>query len=587
MITTEPRVASPAGAPPADLAARVAARFPAAVTVDGGGALVIAADELPAVARALKDDFGLDYLVNLTCVDWPDRIETVYHVASSRGGAPVTLRVHAGRADPVVPSVVRVWPGANFQEREAYDMFGVRYAGHPNLKRILMWDGFQGYPLRKDWHEAYYEQDKKPFGSRWPGGQFFFGEQKLSAWGGNEQFPPGYTAGEAMPQPGGAAALSILEAEDLRRTGGFAADRLVVNMGPHHPSTHGVFQMTVTLEGETVVDLEPVMGFMHRNHDKIGERNLWLANMPFTDRLDYIAQLGNEWGYALAVEKLMGLEVPDRAEYIRVILAELNRLQSHLWSIGFLLNDIGAFFTPALYAIEERELILDLFEMTTGSRLMCNYMRFGGVAYDLPPEFMPLANTLVYDRLERAIDEIDGYLSGNEVVASRLRGVGVLPPELAIAYSVSGPVLRASGVPYDVRRAEPYGVYDRFEWDVVTHPDCDLWARYMVRLGEARQSLRILKQAMKDIPEGEILGGKKGWQLRVPTGDGYGRVENPRGELGFYLVSDGGANPYRYHVKSPCFVNLTPLAEMCKGHKVADVVAILGSIDIVMGEVDR
>jgi NADH:ubiquinone oxidoreductase subunit D len=262
-------------------------------------------------------------------------------------------------------------------------------------------------------------------------------------------------------------------------------------------------------------------------------------------------------------------------------------VQSHLWSIGFLLNDIGAFFTPALYAIEERELILDLFEMTTGSRLMCNYMRFGGVAYDLPPEFLPLANTLVYDRLERAIDEIDGYLTGNEVVAGRLRGVGVLPPELAIAYSVSGPVLRASGVPYDVRRAEPYGVYDRFDWDVVTHPDCDLWGRYMVRLGEARQSLRILKQALKDIPDGDILGGKKGWQLRVPAGDGYARVENPRGELGFYLVSDGGANPYRYHVKSPCFVNLTPLAEMCKGHKVADVVAILGSIDIVMGEVDR
>jgi NADH:ubiquinone oxidoreductase subunit D len=310
--------------------------------------------------------------------------------------------------------------------------------------------------------------------------------------------------------------------------------------------------------------------------------------MPFTDRLDYLAQLGNEWGYALTVERMMGLEVPERAEYIRVILGELNRIQSHFWSITFLLNDIGAFFTPMMYAIEERELILDLFEMVTGSRLMCNYMRFGGVAYDLPPAFMPMAKSLVYDRLERAIDEMDAYLSGNEIVLERMRGVGILPPEMAINLSTSGPVLRGSGVVYDVRRAEPYGIYDRFDWDIVTRPEGDIYARYMVRLGEMRQSLRILQQALREIPEGgEILGGKKAWQARVPAGQAYGRVENPRGELGYYLVSDGKANPYRYHVKSPCFVNLTALAEMTKGHKVADTVAILGSIDIVLGEVDR
>jgi NADH:ubiquinone oxidoreductase subunit D len=268
-------------------------------------------------------------------------------------------------------------------------------------------------------------------------------------------------------------------------------------------------------------------------------------------------------------------------------MGELNRVQSHFWSIGFLLNDLGAFFTPSLYAIEERELILDLFEMTTGARLMCNYFRFGGLAHDLPEAFLPMAKTLVYDRLPRAIDEIDAFLSGNEIVQVRTRGVGILPPEIAIAYSTSGPVIRGSGVPMDIRKSDPYSIYDRFDWDVVTYPEGDVYARYLVRLGELRQSLRILQQAMRDLPGGETMGGKKVWQLRVPEGDAYGRIEGPRGELGYYCVSDGKANPYRYHVRSPCFVNLTALAEMSRGHKVADVVAILGSIDIVLGEVDR
>jgi NADH:ubiquinone oxidoreductase subunit D/NADH:ubiquinone oxidoreductase subunit C len=562
-------------------------RWPAGVQADDRGALIVQAAELPALARRLRDEHGLDYLVNLTAVDWRDRFEVVYHLCTcTPGGAPVTLKVTAERADPVVPSVVDIWPGADFQEREVYDLFGVRFAGHPNLRRILLWEGFAGHPLRKDWHEAYYEQDHKPFGSRWPDGTFFFGEDKLAEWGGNEKYPRGYAAvGVEQARPEGE--LAMLEADQLRRAPEILGDRLVVNMGPQHPSTHGVFQMRLVLDGETVLDLEPVMGYMHRNHDKIGERNMWLMNMPFTDRLDYIAQLGNEWGYALAVERLMGVEVPERAEVIRVILAELNRIQSHFWSIGFLLNDLGAFFTPSLYAIEERELILDLFEMTTGSRLMCNYMRFGGLAYDLPEEFMPLAETLVFERLPRAIDEIDAYLSANEIVMERMQGVGVLPPEMAIAYSASGPVLRGSGVPYDVRRADPYGVYDRFEWDVVTRPEGDVYARYQVRIGEMRQSARILEQALRQLPGGEILGGKKAWQIRVPEGEVYSRVENPRGELGFYCVSDGKANPYRYHVRSPCFINLTALGEMCKGYKVADVVAILGSIDIVLGEVDR
>ncbi len=571
---------------PAAVADRVLERFGESVRRDEDDALVVEAAKLPEVARALRDDLGLDYLCNLTCVDWPDRFETVYHLASIRGGEPLALKVAADKDKPLVPSLTGVFAGADFQEREVYDMFGVRFAGHPNLRRILMWEGFAGHPLRKDWREAYYEEDLKPLKSRWPEGEFFFGEDKLADWGGNEKYPSGYRA-EGVEDSRADDNIAVVDADELKHGPSFASDRLIVNMGPQHPSTHGVFQMRLTLDGETVVDLQPVMGYMHRNHEKIGERNLWLGNMPFTDRLDYLAQLGNEWGYALTVEKLMGVEVPERAEYIRVILAELNRIQSHFWSITFLLNDIGAFFTPMMYAIEERELILDLFEMATGSRLMCNYMRFGGVAYDLQDQFLSMADTLVNGRLDRAIDEMDAYLSGNEIVLERMQGVGVLPPEMAINFSASGPVLRGSGVNYDVRRAEPYGIYDRFDWDVVTRPEGDVYARYMVRVGEMRQSLSILKQALRDIPDGEIMGGKKAWQIRVPAGQTYGRVENPRGELGYYLVSDGKANPYRYHVKSPCFVNLTALAEMTKGHKVADTVAILGSIDIVLGEVDR
>jgi NADH:ubiquinone oxidoreductase subunit D/NADH:ubiquinone oxidoreductase subunit C len=568
------------------VAKATAAQFGDAVTLDADGALLIEAARLPEVARSLRDEHGLDYLNNLTCVDWPDRFESVYHLCSMKGGGTLTLKVAADKENPIVPSLTSVYAGADFQEREVYDMFGVRYAGHPNLRRILMWEGFAGHPMRKDWREAYYEEEQKPFKSRWPGGEFFFGEDRHSEWADNIKYPSGYMAeGVETARPDNN--IAVVDAEALKHSPDIGSDRLIVNMGPQHPSTHGVFQMRLTLDGETVLDLQPVMGYMHRNHEKIGERNLWLGNMPFTDRLDYLAQMGNEWGYALTVERMMGIEVPERAEYIRIIMAELNRIQSHLWGVTFLLNDIGAFFTPMMYAIEERELILDLFEMCSGSRLMCNYMRFGGVAYDLPDEFLPMVRTLVYDRLDRSIDEMDGFLSGNEIVLERMQGIGILPPEMAISYSTSGPVLRASGVPYDVRRAEPYGIYDRFDWDVITRPEGDIYARYMVRIGEIRESIKILKQALRDIPEGEIMGGKKAWQVRVPAGHAYGRVENPRGELGFYCVSDGKSNPYRYHIKSPCFVNLTALAEMSKGHKVADVVAILGSIDIVLGEVDR
>ncbi len=555
--------------------------------------VVIANDVLVEAARFIRDELGYRYLSSVTAVDYIAQgyFEVVYHAYRLEGGGPLVFKARTPRDGATVPSLVSVWPGADFQEREAWDLMGIRFAGHPNLKRILLWEGFHGYPLRKDWKEPYYEEEHKPFGSRWPSGHHVRAEDRVF-WRDNVQYPPDWDPDQVedtsdellyigMGQFARAETGEVVEPKTLR------TERLVVNMGPQHPSTHGVFRMVVTLDGETIVRLEPVMGYLHRNHEKIGERNMYLQNMPYTDRLDYICSMSNNLGYAIAVEKLLGIKPPERAEYLRVIMAEFTRIVNHLWAIGFLLNDLGAFFTPALYAIEERELILDLFEEASGSRMMCNYMRFGGVAHDVSDDWIARAKELVYNRLPRAIEELDRYLTHNELIKARCQGVGVLPPDLAVAYSTAGPVLRASGVPYDVRRAEPYSIYDRFDFDVAVRYNGDVYDRYLIRIDEMWQSLRILRQALDQIPKGEIQAGKKQYMIRVPAGQAYGRVENPKGELGFYIVSDGSPNPYRYHIRAPSFINLTALNEMCKGHKVADVVVILGSIDIVLGEVDR
>jgi NADH-quinone oxidoreductase subunit C/D len=571
-------------------------RFPEAVTPDkraGYSGYLVAPEKLVEVATAIRDDLGYNFLSSLTGVDYlaEGKLEVVYHAYKTSGGPALVFKTQAPRDNPVLPSLVSVYPGADFQEREAYDMYGIRFAGHPNLKRILMWEGFAGYPLRKDWKEAYYEQDVKPFDSRWPGGHFFRSEEK-NPFGHNVTFPEGFTP-EGWVSEAEAAQYPDLD-EFQEPTGrGLKTDKIVVNLGPQHPSTHGVFRMVVTLDGETIVDLQPVMGYLHRNHEKIGERNTWLQNMPFTDRLDYIASMSNNLGYALTVEKLTKAKVPERAEYIRVLMAELTRICNHMWAVGFLLNDLGAFFTPALYAIRERELILDFFEATAGSRMMCNYMRFGGLSRDLPENMrdentMAFLHDMVFNRLPKAIDDLDVYLTENEIIRSRCLGVGVLPPDQAIAYSCVGPLLRASGVPYDVRRAEPYSIYDRFDFNVCTRPNGDIYDRYLIRMDEMRESAKICQQVLRDMPKtGEIMAGKPQYNIRAPAGESYGRVEGPKGELGFYVISTGKANPYRYHVRAPSFINLTVLGELCKGAKVADVVVILGSIDIVLGETDR
>ena len=359
----------------------------------------------------------------------------------------------------------------------------------------------------------------------------------------------------------------------------------VLNMGPVHPSTHGVFRMRATLDGEVVVDIEPVFGYLHRGIEKLAEQRTYSGFIPLTDRLDYISSMSNNLAYCLAVEKLAGIKVPERAEYIRVIISELQRIAAFLIAVGAFLNDCGAYFTPFLYMFRERERIVDLFEMVSGQRLTYNYMRVGGVSQDLPEEFMPALRKFM-GMMPRFMDEYDRLLMQNEILIARAKGVGILTSEQAINCSASGPVLRASGVKWDIRKADPYSIYDRFDFDVPTQTTGDCYDRYRQRVEEMRQSLRIIRQAMEGIPSGPTRA-EVPHLIRPPVGEAYARIEAPKGELGFYLVSDNSIAPYRCHIRPPSLLNLTALRDMTRGWKVADLIIIFGSMDITVGEIDR
>ena len=364
-----------------------------------------------------------------------------------------------------------------------------------------------------------------------------------------------------------------------------ATEQFILNLGPVHPSTHGVFRMRVTLDGEIIQDVEPVFGYLHRGVEKLCEQRTYKQNIPLSDRLDYVSAINNNWPYVLAVEQLADIQVPQRAEYLRVIMGELQRIASHLLAIGSVMNDMGIFFTPFMYMFREREKIIDLLEMVTGQRLLYNYMRFGGVSQDIPTEFLPALARLL-KVMPGYLDEYDRMLAKNEILLSRLQGIGVLQPQTAINASTSGPILRGSGVKWDLRKAAPYSVYQNFEFDVPVGSTGDCYDRYRVRMEEMRQSLRIIQQAVEQMPAGKEKIPTP-LRLRPAIGEAYAQVESPRGMLGCYLVSDGSEKPYRCHFRAPAFINLTVLRELLIGQKLADAILIFGSIDISMGEVDR
>ena len=372
----------------------------------------------------------------------------------------------------------------------------------------------------------------------------------------------------------------------------------VINVGPQHPSTHGVFRLRLTMDGEKIIDAEMIIGYLHRSMEKLAEERTYTQNIPFTDRTDYIAAMTGNLAYVMAVEKLMEVEVPERANWLRTIMAELQRFASHAMAGGTFANDCGTWQTPVMHMIRDREKVLDLFEMACGARLTTNYMRIGGVSRDIPPEFLPALTKLLKELPDR-IDEYEDLLLNNEIIIARSRGIAVLTPEEAIAYSLSGPMLRGSGVAWDLRKADPYAAYGKVEFDIAVGTNGDAYDRFAVRMAEMRQSLRILEQCAEMIPEGPIHARMETATvqpsdnpvaplvIRPPEGEAYARIESPRGELGFYIVSDGGPSPYRFHIRAPSYINLTPLKKMTVGMTVADAVVVLGSVDIVVGEVDR
>ncbi len=361
---------------------------------------------------------------------------------------------------------------------------------------------------------------------------------------------------------------------------------VTINLGPQHPSTHGVFRLRVTFDGEEIVDVEPIFGYLHRGTEKLAEERNYVQIVTLTDRLDYVASMTNNQAYCLTVEKLMGIEVPERAKYLRVIAAELQRIASHLVATGFFLQDLGAFGTPLMYCFRERERVLDLFEMMCGARITVSYMRPGGVFADTPEDFWPTLRQFTRE-IPSAIDDLEQLLVENEIILVRTRNVSILPLERAIAYSTSGPVLRGSGLKWDWRKADPYDIYDQVEFDVPIGNNGDNLDRFWVRLQEIRQSIRIVEQCIEQIPAGPVRP-ELPLVLRPPAGaEAYGRVESPKGELGFYLVSDGSISPYRCKIRSPSLLNLSAIRELLIGWKLADMIVSLGSIDINLGEVDR
>ncbi|MEW6448825.1 MAG: NADH-quinone oxidoreductase subunit D [Bacillota bacterium] len=542
--------------------AALSKRFTEGVTFelpkDGVLEAVVTPPQVVEVLRTLKEEYDFHQLHDLTAVDYikDNRITVVYRLMNLEKPDMMVVKAPLDRSQPEVATATDVYPAANWLEREVYDYFGVKFTGHPNLTRIMMWEGFEGHPFRKDF--AAFDQP-----------------------------PPDYDPFETSYVDLTEGPLQLTEISGNRRNGNAAPRTFILNFGPQHPSTHGVFRAAVELDGETIVDLKPVIGYLHRGLEKVVEKRTWAQAVPYTDRTDYLAAMNNNHVYVLAVEKLAGIEVPLRAELIRVLMTELNRVHSHLMAIGCFALDTGA-MAPFLYVWRERETIYDLFEMVCGGRLLTTYFRIGGVARDLPEGFLPRLKKFLKE-MPGHIEQYNNILSGNEIFQMRLKKVAHLTKEMALKYSITGPMLRATGINYDVRKNDPYSLYDQFDFKVPLGKNGDAWDFYWLRVLEVWQSLKIVQQAVKLLEEtgpGPVMG-KVSKALKPPPGEAYVHIESPKGDLGCYLVSDGGPNPYRFRWRPPLFINLQSLAEVVRGWKIADFIAIFAGYDAVMGEVDR
>ncbi|MFP4174877.1 MAG: NADH-quinone oxidoreductase subunit D [Halobacteriales archaeon] len=508
------------------------------------------------VVRVLKRN-GYNHLSSVSAVEYDNRYESVYHLRRITDDREdfdeINVVAPADPDEPAVETVSDVFKGANWHEREAYDLMGIRYDNHPDLRRILLPETWKGHPLRDE-----YDVDQ-----------------------------PQYTTLEAHANP-------IEERYEVENDA--ALDTMFLNIGPHHPATHGVLHLKTVLDGEVVVDVDPDIGYLHRCEEYLCERlNYKYQIMPYPDRWDYIsAGMLNEMAYARCIEDLADIDVPEYAQVIRVLAQELSRIAAHMLAVGtFALDLYGELNVIFMYAFKDREIVQEILEDLSGQRLMFNYLRLGGVAYDLPEprdEWFEKIRDFTSELPEK-MKEYRALLDGNELLMKRAEGTGILEPETAKEYGCTGPVLRGSGVGYDVREVDPYGYYDELDWDVVTYDGCDNISRVLVRLGEVEQSARIVEQCVDIL---EDWDGEQEIQSRVPRSvspppdtENYTAVEGAKGELGIHIVSDGTEKPHRFKIRSPCFSNLAVFSELAEGEYLADMIATLGSLDLVFGEVDR
>jgi NADH-quinone oxidoreductase subunit C/D len=518
-------------------------------THENAPAVVIRADRVQSVLSTLRSEAGFDHCSCVTAQEYEDRFETIYHLTSYDDRTrELSVVVPTAKDDPISESATPVYRTAAWHEREAYDLVGIEYEDHPDLRRILLPETWQGHPLSLD-----YDQ----------------------------------TRPQIVPLSEHANPLQ----EDHRE----GPDTMHINIGPHHPSTHGVLHLNVELDGETIADVEPDIGYIHRCEEQMCQQGTYRHQiMPYPDRWDWGgAGLLNEWAYARVIEDLAEIDVPEYAQVVRTMSAELSRILSHLlFTAMYALDVSGEFNATFMYGFRDRELVQDLLEDLTGQRMMFNYFRIGGVAWDLPEPregFLEDVRAFTND-LPQKLAEYHDLLTSNEVFQARCVDTGELPPAVAKQYGATGPVARASGIDYDLRRDDPYGYYDRLEWNVITRDGCDNFARVLVRLQEIEESAAIIQQCvdlLSDWPEADRTCQANVPRTLKPSGECYRAVEGAKGELGIYIRADGTDAPARFKIRGPSFSNLSALPAMAEGEYVADLVATLGSLDTIMGEVDR
>jgi NADH-quinone oxidoreductase subunit C/D len=555
-------------------------------------AVHVAADKILEVARFLHDapEASFDHITDICSADYPsdqNRFEVIYQLLSLAHGHRIRLKARLSEEHPHIPSITSVWRGADFLEREVYDMMGIHFTGHPDLRRILLPEDYaEGYPLRKDF----------PAEGR--------------GWRSQFEFIPRFD--DPLDEEGGGE-IPDKEKHQFLAGQGVAGTRrreeLLLNMGPQHPSTHGVLRVVLELDGERIIKATPDLGYLHRGVEKLSEGLAYMQIIPHTDRLDYVCAMSNNYAYVRAVEKLLCIAIPERAEYLRTIVAEMQRILGHLFWLGTQALDIGA-MTVFFWTFRERETLLDMFEKLCGARLTLNYYRIGGVDADFTPELVQGLKAFL-ETFPQKVSEYDSLIAANRIWLARTKNVAVISGEDAINFGLTGPTLRGSGVAYDVRKLEPYGVYDKVDWEVPVGKNGDTYDRYWIRMEEMRQSARIISQCLDQLPQGPIIADIPQYipppkqqvmrdmeslihhfiiftqGIKPPKAETYCATEAPKGELGFFIISDGSPRPYRLKIRSPSFIHMGAFDHMARGYLISDVITIFGTYDIVMGECDR